>query len=345
MRRIAVWNTAFLGDAVLTLPLVQSLKRRYPEAHLDLYVRGGLQSLFACHPDIAAVYAHDKRSKQKGLTGSVRLAREIASRRYDLWISAHQSPRSSFFALASRAAVRIGYKSAAMASLAYTHRVDRRFSELEEVERLLELLKPLPEGPVESWPHLCLAPVATERAGLFFSTLTTPVLGVHPGSVWPTKRWTVEGFADMAARALLGGASVLLFAGPGEEEMAAGVKAAVIAAVPAPAAARLHDLSGSLALPELAAHIARLDCYLTNDSGPMHLAWTQHVPVCAVFGPTVRSLGFYPRGRASSVHEAHLDCRPCGLHGHKSCPQGHHHCMTLIDHDAVWRDIKSKLKI
>ena len=75
----------------------------------------------------------------------------------------------------------------------------------------------------------------------------------------------------------------------------------------------------------------------------MHLAWAQRVPVTALFGPTVRELGFAPRGEMSSVMEADVPCRPCGLHGHKACPKGHFDCMKNIDPEAVWRDVERKL--
>jgi heptosyltransferase-2 len=105
----------------------------------------------------------------------------------------------------------------------------------------------------------------------------------------------------------------------------------------------LRSLAGKLSLPLLAACLARLSCYLTNDSGPMHLAWVQHVPVTALFGPTVRSLGFFPRGEGSSVLEAAVPCRPCGLHGPAACPLRHHQCMLRIAVDDVWRDVEGKL--
>ena len=135
MKRIAVWNTAFLGDAVLTLPVLQSLKQAYPEAQIDYYVRRGVASLFEAHPAISKVYEYDKRGGQKGLTSILRLGHELALRNYDLWISTHTSLRSSFLARASRAKMRIGYKEAVLGRLCYTHQVARRFNELEEVER------------------------------------------------------------------------------------------------------------------------------------------------------------------------------------------------------------------
>lgn len=343
MQRIGVWNTAFLGDAVLTLPLLQSLRLRYPEADVDFYVRAGLEPLFLPHPALRAVYGYDKRGREGGLSGTMRLRGAIASRGYDLWISAHTSARSGFLARSSGAGMLIGYASAVCGALWYTHRVDRRFTELEEIERLLALLQPLGPGATVAWPELALGRAEREAADSFFSGLAGPVLGMHPGSVWGTKRWPANYFAEIAVWALREGADVVLFAGPGEEAVAAQVKDGILQQAGSAAQKRLHDCSGALPLPLLAAYLGRLSCYLTNDSGPMHMAWAQGTPVTALFGPTVGALGFFPRGEGSTVFEVPEPCRPCGLHGPALCPLGHHHCMTRISPEAVWPDVRRKL--
>jgi len=343
MRRIAVFNTAFLGDAVLTLPLIQTLRLRYPEAAIDFYVRGGLEKLFTPHPALASVFGYDKRGRQKGAAGFASLARNIAARRYDVWISAHASLRSGLLALASRARRRIGYAKPSLNALLYTDRVDRHFCELEEIERLLQLVTPLGAGPVSNWPELALGKDEESAASRFFSALQGPVLGVHPGSVWATKRWPAASFAHVARKALEAGAHVLLFAGKGEGDIARQVKGMACDGLSSALSARLHDLSGGLSLPLLAAYIDRLSCYLTNDSGPMHIAWCRGVPVTALFGPTVRSLGFFPRGAHATVFETDIACRPCGLHGPSVCPLGHHQCMTAISPERVWDDVRAKL--
>lgn len=346
--RIAVWNTAFLGDSVLTLPLIRVLKAAWPESELDFYVRGGLASLYEAQPEISRVFSCDKRGKDKGLAAVVREGRGIAERGYDVWVDAHLSLRSSYMAWASRAPVRAGYAEAALSRFVFTRRVSRRFDELQEIERLLLLARALdvPSALLEDrelcWPDIVLPSRAVEEAAALLAPLPSgrKTIGLHPGSVWPTKRWTPEGFAFILRRALESGVNVVLLAGPGEEETAAHVRA--LAGVDGSESGFL-DLSGKTSLLSLAALLGRLDDYVTNDSGPMHLAWAQHTPVTALFGPTVRSLGFEPRGSSSTVIEVDLPCRPCGLHGHKACPRGHFDCMKKIDPAAVWNDVSRKL--
>jgi len=344
-RKIGIWQTAFLGDAVLTLPFIQVLKARYPEAEIHLFVRAGLEGLFSAQRELASARPFAKRGSQSGFFAAREMGRRLALEGFDLWISPHTSLRSAYMARSVGAPVRIGFDSPWYNWLAYSHLVARRFDELEEIERLFQLGGPLgifaDKAHPAPLPRLDLPPEAQARAEQIFSGLPAgPRLGIHPGSTWPTKCWPAEHFAEVARRALDAGAVVLLFAGPGEEALAANIAQAV-----GDAAGRLVNLANMLTIPALAACLGRLDACLTNDSGPMHLAWAQGVPLAACFGPTVRQLGFFPRGPNSRVLETQLACRPCGLHGHKACPLGHHNCMRDISPDRVWDVLKAMLGV
>ncbi|WP_419785870.1 lipopolysaccharide heptosyltransferase II [Pseudodesulfovibrio sp.] len=338
-RKIGVWQTAFLGDAVLTLPLLRALNLRFPDAEVHFFVRSGLEPLFSAQPGIASVHGFDKRGAQHSLPAAVRYGRELGREGFDLWIGTHKSSRSALVAWATGVSRRIGYNAPWFNRIAYTETVDRLFDELDEIERLFQLLAPL--GITTPAPETRL--VVPEKARAAAESFWTehmggePVLGIHPGSTWPTKCWPVEYFGEVARRAAEAGVRVLVFGGPGEESVAARV---VASAGGGPA---ITDLSGKLSLPELAAWLGRCDACLTNDSGPMHLAWIQDTPLVAVFGPTVRSLGFFPRGAASTVMEIPLDCRPCGLHGPRKCPLDHHRCMRDLGPEGVWEALRGKL--
>lgn len=347
---IGIWNTAFLGDAILTLPLIQTVFCRYPDEPIHFFTRKGLKPLFEAHPAIAEVHEFDKAGAEKSLSGMLRFARVFEKHDFRLWISAHTSLRSAFMARLSRAKTRIGYKPEFALpggySWAYTDMVPRRFGQLDEIERLLQLAEPLGIVPESSvWPEIVLPEASRDRAKEFWTRFgDVPVLGVNPGSVWPTKRWPLEYFADIVARAVRERAHALVFGGPGAEERLAAEVLAMAKQKTAPGEHEfMHDLAGKLSLPDLAAHLALLNCYLTNDSGPMHLAWPQLTPVTALFGPTTPQLGFAPRGPFADVLENPLPCRPCGKHGHKRCPQRHFECMRGLTPDVVWDSVRRKL--
>lgn len=337
--KIALWQTAFLGDAVLTLPFIKALSSRFPGAEVHLFVRKGVEPLFQAQHELAGVHAFDKRGAQKGMEAAFDFGTALGRQGFDLWISAHTSMRSAVVGMASGISRRIGYDSPWYNRFVYTDTVCRRFDELEEVERLMALGEPLGISGAAPIAGLDLPEAAMEDARNFFSGLGgRPVLGVHPGSTWETKKWPEHNFSRIIERAVDSGYAVILFGGPGEVELAervarqSGRQDAVV------------NMAGRLDLPQLAAYIRMLDLYLTNDSGPMHIAWVQDVPVLALFGPTVRRFGFFPRGENSTVLEApgKLECRPCGLHGGRTCPEKHHRCMTDITVDMVWNEILSK---
>ncbi|MDR2826190.1 MAG: glycosyltransferase family 9 protein [Deltaproteobacteria bacterium] len=366
INKIAVWNTAFLGDAILTLPLIQSLRLAYPGASLHFYTRKGFAVLFREHPALQEVYEYDKSTGAVSRSGFAELldfGRTLKNRKYDLWVSCHRSLRSAFLARAAAAPCRIGYsgsyKSLWFSRFFYTHLVDRRFSGLDEIERLLQLLKPLRLKELSSWPNLRLPEAALRKAGQLLGITDgaqgrKAIAGLHPGSVWATKRWPVEYFARIGVQAVQRGARVAIFAGPGEEPMADRLEVLIrqslgqgnpdSSAVRNPVLNPVINLAGALSLTELAACISLLDCYVSNDSGPMHLAWAQRVPLVALFGPTVPALGFAPRGENSVLLEqADLPCRPCGLHGSAECKFKHHRCMRDLTPDKVWPEVVKRL--
>lgn len=350
MNNIAVWNTAFLGDAILTLPLLQSLRNAWPEARIDYYVRGGLSGLFTSSPAVDNVYEFKKQKEERSLKALWDFGAEVRSRGYNLWLAPHPSLRSAWMARQSGASLRIGYTHPWYNRLFYTKTVERHFPELHEIERVLQLAGPLKLPELSRWPEIVLSEELHRKRAAFFSSLeaadgaSRPVLGLHPGSVWGTKRWPSGYFARIGQIALQRGARVLVFGGPGEEDTAAEVLLGISEHVSREAQERVYNMAGKLKLPELAACIAGLSCYVGNDSGPMHLAWCQCVPTVALFGATVPGLGFTPLGDGAAVMEVEsLDCRPCGAHGPRVCPKKHFRCMNELVPDMVWPEVEKRL--
>ncbi|MCQ2444666.1 MAG: lipopolysaccharide heptosyltransferase II, partial [Mailhella sp.] len=187
--RIAVWNTAFLGDSVLTLPLVRALSAGFPGAEMDFYVRGGLGALYEAQPELSAVYECRKRGSDRGIAAILRQGREISARGYDIWVDAHLSLRSSLMARMSGAPERIGYMEAALSRIAFTRRTSRMFDSLQEIERLLRLAEAagVPQSALDDadirFPRLVLPRAAHDAAAELLSPLggEGPVIGVHPG--------------------------------------------------------------------------------------------------------------------------------------------------------------------
>ncbi len=341
--KIAVFNTAFLGDAVLSLPILQNLaKLKNVEVHF--YVRKNFSQIFRDLTDNFTVFELDK--KHHSLIETYKFAKNISAQNYDVLISCHQSFRTSLISYFSSVPMRIGYDTYFHQKLAYTHLVKRDFDKLAEVERLLNLLKPL-QGlsgfdklELSNTPKIELKPKIMDKADEFFTKLeNSPILGIHPGSTWATKRWHEPYYAQIIKKALANNYNILIFGASNEVPILNDIFCHL--SIEEQNSALIHNLMGQLSLSELCAYISKLDCYLTNDSGPMHLAWVQNVPLVALFGPTVERFGFFPRGEKSIVLESEneLLCRPCNLHGPQVCPEKTHACMVDITPERVWNEI------
>jgi heptosyltransferase-2 len=338
--KIAVWNTAFLGDSILTLPLILSLRAAFPDAEIHYFLRPGYADLFSGQPEIDRIRTFDKRGGQKRLWHALLEGRALATEGFDLWCSPHLSFRSALVARAAAAAVRVGYDTPWYNRIAYTHTTDRAFGKMDEIDRTLRLLEPIGVPAVAHWPALVPPSEAAATADAFFDEFVDgPSISLHPGSVWASKRWPARHFAALLDRAVDKGLHVLLMGGPDDDAIARDILNQAQSAD----SRLVHDLAGKLSLAELAAYLRRVTVHVGGDSGHLHLAWVQSTPVVALFGPTHDSLGFTPRSAHSFIAEVALDCRPCGRHGHRKCPRDHHRCMVDLTPELVWPLVETSL--
>ncbi|MCB9475559.1 MAG: lipopolysaccharide heptosyltransferase II [Deltaproteobacteria bacterium] len=321
--RVLIFQTAYLGDVVLTTPLIQAVHDRFPDAAIDIVVQPQWAPIVQHHRHIRQVIAYDKRGADEGLGNTIRFARELAKEKYDIVFCPHPSFRSGLILFLAGIKKRIGFDDSSGRYFYNTkvHRDTRR----HEVLRILSLMSAV-DGKTEPAPPLHIdSDPAFDRAALMRRCGIregAKLAGIHPGSVWATKRWLPERFGEVAKHLADSYDQVVIFGGPGEEELATQV--AIEAGV------ELVNLAGRLALDELIVAISAMNLFVTNDSGPMHIASAFGVPVVAVFGSTVPRLGYAPWGEKSSVVEIDLSCRPCGPHGHQVCPLDHFKCMREI---------------
>ncbi|TLN23343.1 glycosyltransferase family 9 protein [bacterium] len=199
---------------------------------------------------------------------------------------------------------------------------------LHEVDRILALLGGLGEKAAQSDRVLHCGATRKEREEIGVLLAANGVgegeklAGIAPGSVWATKRWTPEGFAEVGEKLSKSGFRVLLVGGPEDRALCEEIASKI--------GGNSLSIAGKSSLKALSALMERLSLFIVNDSAPLHVAMAKKVPTVAIFGATVRELGFYPLNENSRVVEVGLDCRPCGLHGGNSCPRGHFRCMKDI---------------
>ena len=320
---VLVIQTAFLGDVVLSTPLLAALADRY--GPVDVVTTPAAAALLETHPAVGTVIRYDKRGADRGLRGLWRLGRRLRARRYLRAYLPHRSWRSAALAALAGVAERTGFADSP-AAVTYTRRVPRPTSG-HEVERLLTLAPTDADAGPPPVRAVHLALTADDRAAadawLRERNVGAGFVALAPGSIWGTKRWA--GYAELAAAL---DAPVVVIGGRDDAVLAD----QVVAAAPG----RAYSAAGTLGLRASAALIARAGVLVTNDSAPLHLATAVGTPVVAIFGPTVPAFGFGPRGQRDAIVEhPSLACRPCSAHGPQVCPLGHHRCMRELSVASV----------
>ena len=321
-----VIQTSFLGDVVLTTPLLRELAHRGP-VHVVATPSGA--PLLARNPDVSGVTIYDKRGAARGVGGLANVAAELSAARLRaaendaadaIAYLAQGSVRSAALARLAGFRTRIGFTTSAGRWL-YTRRVSYR-DDRHHAERLWSLAADGNATPTREQLQPRLFPGGAEREAVDrllgdAAGGGVPLIALAPGSVWATKRWPY--YADLA-RLLAGKARLVVIGSKDDTDLAA----AIIAA----AGDFGVDATGQLSLLGSAELIRRCAVLVTNDSAPQHLASAMGTPTVTVFGPTVPDFGFGPLApRSDVVGVTGLDCRPCDRHGPVTCPLGHWRCM------------------
>jgi heptosyltransferase-2 len=341
-------QTAFLGDLLLGIPLFKELRRLRPHDKLTLLCRKGLGDIMTRLGLIDEAIEIDKTS-----ASTMRKAKQLLrSRQFEWLICPHQSVRTAILVASLRAKTKIGY-TGGLRSLVFDHRVERPLA-LPEALRQLALLTPLeaiwqerltifasrqrlPGGlnadgsllDVPQWAEMTVEHLRQVRERRHVGS-EGPLIVLAPSSVWKTKMWRSEGFAEVARAFVSSGHRVIVMGAPEEKELCQWVVAEAPGAI---------SIAGRSSLVESAEILAQAELLVCNDSGAMHLAAAAGVPTISIFGPTVLEFGYRPwQTHAKVVQTSRIEvpCRPCGKHGANSCPKQTHDCMQKVSvHDVL----------
>lgn len=365
-RKILLIKLSAVGDVVHTIPVLNKLRRRYPMAQLDWLVTPPIAELLRNHPAISNIieFERDAWSTPWRFTPFVSYARLVAklrARAYDLVVDMHGQFRTAALTLATGAPARIGFdrpragvwdasprkfpeqarkhawQGAREGSwVAYTHHIPVPTLDLHAVDRYLNVgpILGLDREPADfSFPIPQSAVSRVEALLAQHGVNRTDIVIMAPATIWETKRWGSNKFAQVARHFISKGCPVILVGSQRER---------VICEEVADLAPGAVDFAGMTTLSELAALTRRSAICITNDSGPMHLAVALDRPVISIFGPT-DPIWIGPYGRADAVLQADLDCSPCYLRRLKQC--GHDHaCMHNISPLAVIEHVESVLR-
>jgi len=341
---IAIIQTAFPGDVILTGGLVRSIRKSWPELPLAIIVRPDCLDLASMMDRDITVITYDKRGSEKGTAGLHHVAGQLSDGPWDMALIPHRSFRSALLARRARFKFRIGF-NVGIQQFIHTDVVTYRRG-IHEIERnydLLSLLNGKVNRTLDDGTHQYSSAL---QAPLFHLTdegfgeaesigAIPPFAALAPGSVWPTKRWPELHWVTLAEWLAEAGLSIVWTGGPDEQDLCQQLTATSGTGVVA---------AGKLSWKGTAALLKKAQVLIANDSAQVHLAGAVGCPVVALFGPTVPAFGFGPLGKGSRSIGITLGCRPCRLHGSRNCPEGHFRCMRDLKPATVLRSAVNTIR-
>ncbi|MEY3368154.1 MAG: hypothetical protein RI973_1309 [Bacteroidota bacterium] len=324
MQRILIIQTAFLGDVILATAVLEKLHARFPEARIDFLLRKGNESIFQGHPFLHEVLVWDKKVRR--WAGIWQLAKQIKSNDYDLVVNLQRYFSSGLLTVLSGARMTSGFNKNPL-SFRFSHCAPHRYSSgdqfIHEIERNDALISQIAGN------HIFKPKIYPPKDKLAqYEEKGNGYITISPASVWFTKQLPVDKWVEFIDRV---GESTAIYLLGGKEDAGRCDKI-----IRESKRGNITNLAGKLSILESAAAMAGAAMNYTNDSAPLHLASALNAPVVGVFCSTVPSFGFTPLSDAAHIAETaeKLSCRPCGIHGKKSCPEGHFRC-SRIDVDQL----------
>lgn len=315
--RVVVLQTAFLGDILLTTPLLIALRDTFPGARRELITTPAGRDALEGLPLADVLHVLDKRGAHRTLSSTRRFAKSIAEGGIDILLVPHRSVRSAVLAHALRARSIVTWATAA--ARVFAHHVLPYPWALHEADRNLQLVRPWTSAiTTKEMIRVSLAnEVATQHASDMLRSVRRPFVVLATESVWSTKQLPEPLAFQIAQRLYASGVDV--------------VRVGSKVPVGPTAHVGVHDLRGRTTIQEAAAVVSQSACVVSVDSASLHMASLQGVPVIGIFGPTVPEFGFGPWGNSSTViQQSNLECRPCSIHGQHECPLRHHRCIEAL---------------
>lgn len=325
--KFLIIQTAFTGDVVLATALLEKIHSSIPEAEISMLVRKGNEALLNNHPYLKEVLIWNK--KENKFANLRKLISIVQQKKYDVVVNLQRFAGTGILTVLSGAKEKLGYAKNPL-SLFYTKRFPHTIGDgTHEIERNQKLISHLVDAVISKSQ---LYPSEQDRKKVA-GYQTGKYITISPGSVWFTK--TLPAYKWIELIQLIGkqspDTSIYLLGSKAEAELGNDI-------IKKSGHTKITNLAGSLSFLESTALMSSAEMNYVNDSAPLHMASAINAPVTAVYCSTVPRFGFGPLSDKSRVIETdlNLSCRPCGLHGYKSCPMTHFKCAHSIDVNKIY---------
>ncbi len=325
-KRILVIKLRYLGDVLLSTPVLAALRTTFPKAGLSMLVNPGTEAMIATNPHLDEVLIAERAGSP---LRQLEFVAALRRRRFDLVVDLTDGDRAAILSRLTGAAIRVGFnREGRWRGRLYTHLVPVQEQPMPMVRQHLMALEILGIPSIDSLPALRIQ--ATDEAAACAALGAVEIspgerfVAVHPGARWWFKSWPAARFASLIdyIQGKLG-IKVVLLGSVADQQTAEAILDEV--------ETDCRSLVGRLTLLELAGLLRQATLLVGNDNGPMHIAAAMGTPVVGLFGPADPRI-WGPAGQGHAVLYKGVDCRPCFPGG---CLRGEQNCMRLIALDEV----------
>lgn len=312
MKKILLIQTAFIGDAILTLPLIQYLKSSFKECEITVLAIPSTSLIFENSNYVANVIIFDKKGKDKSLVSYIKLIKKIRKLNFDEVFSPHRSFRSTLLSFFSNAEQTFGFNTASFSFL-YKKKIKYE-KKYHEVKRNLSLAEfNFQKNDWRILPKINFDKINKDSIDKIFNNIEKKIIALAPGSVWQTKVYPKKYFIEVAKYLVNKDYYLLLIGGEDDVNVCKEIQDEI--------KENILSLAGKFSIVESIYLLTKCEILICNDSSPTHMAMAADIPVLTIYCSTVPDFGFYPynqKGKYISFDE--LNCKPCGIHGYKVCP-------------------------
>lgn len=313
MEKILVIQTAFIGDSILTLPMIEKLKEKFPDCEIDVLCIPSTQEIFEASPYVTEVLVLDKKNEHKSIFRLLKFANDIKKRTYTKIYSPHRSLRTAIIVMQSGVRDTFGFSNAALFHV-YKNVVEYK-NEFHEVQRNLSLIgNNYTSNDWKIIPKLTIDDKVRHNVHQFLSSnqLNNNLIAIAPGTIWETKKYPEKYFQEIIEHLINRSYNILIIGGKSDKELcerfSSGFKNVI-------------STAGIFSIIETIELLKNVKMLVTNDSAPTHMGMCADIPVLTIYCSTIPGFGFYPYNNKSSyITFNNLSCKPCGIHGYMKCP-------------------------
>ncbi len=318
-KKFLVIQTASIGDVILSTAIGEKLFQHYPNAQIDYLVKKGMERLFDGNPWVNEIFVWDKKPKK--YENMARIIFQLREEKYDAVINLQRFTSSGLFTVFSGAKQSFGFRKNPLSlffSKAFPHQFKENWHETDRNQQLIASLTDAIKINPKLYPTM-------KDFALMSQYKTQKYITITPASLWFTKQYPIEKWLDFIEK-LNPEMAIYLLGSKADKEMGDLL-------IKQSTKNRLLNLAGKLSFMESAALMRDAAMNYVNDSAAQHIASAVNGKITVIFCSTVPRFGFGPLSEDSFIIETQekLSCRPCGLHGHKHCPENHFKCASTIE--------------